>query len=50
MMAVSLMSTVNAMVTIGPRVYYAMAGNGAFLAAAAKVHPSDEARRAVAEH
>jgi basic amino acid/polyamine antiporter, APA family len=39
LMAVSLMSTVNAMVTIGPRVYYAMAKNGAFLAAAAKVHP-----------
>jgi len=39
LMAVSLMSTVNAMVTIGPRVYYAMAGNGAFLASAAKVHP-----------
>ncbi len=37
--AVSLMSTVNAMVTIGPRVYYAMAKNGAFLPAAAKVHP-----------
>jgi APA family basic amino acid/polyamine antiporter len=30
LMAVSLMSTVNAMVTIGPRVYYAMAHNGAF--------------------
>ena len=29
LMAVSLMSTVNAMITIGPRVYYAMAGNGA---------------------
>jgi APA family basic amino acid/polyamine antiporter len=39
LMAMSLMSTVNAMVTIGPRVYYAMAGNGAFLLAAAKVHP-----------
>ena len=33
------MSTVNAMVTIGPRVYYAMAKNRAFLASAAKVHP-----------
>ncbi len=32
LMALSLMSTVNAMVTIGPRVYYAMAKNGAFLA------------------
>lgn len=39
LMALSLMSTVNAMVTIGPRVYYAMAQNGAFLAAAAKVDP-----------
>ena len=37
--AVSLTSTVNAMVTIGPRVYYAMAKNGAFLSLAAKVHP-----------
>jgi basic amino acid/polyamine antiporter, APA family len=39
LMALSLMSTVNAMVTIGPRVYYAMAKNGAFLASAAHVHP-----------
>lgn len=39
LMALSLMSTVNAMVTIGPRVYYAMAKNGAFLASAATVHP-----------
>lgn len=39
LMAVSLMSTVNAMVTIGPRVYYAMANNGAFLKSAAAVHP-----------
>jgi APA family basic amino acid/polyamine antiporter len=39
LMALSLMSTVNAMVTIGPRVYYAMAKNGAFFPAAAKVHP-----------
>lgn len=39
LMALSLMSTVNAMVTIGPRVYFAMARNGAFPAAAAKVHP-----------
>ncbi len=39
LMAVSLMSTVNAMVTIGPRVYYAMAHNRAFFPAAAKVHP-----------
>jgi APA family basic amino acid/polyamine antiporter len=39
LMALSLMATVNAMVTIGPRVYYAMAKNGAFLARAAEVHP-----------
>ena len=37
--AVSLTSTVNAMVTIGPRVYYAMAKNGAFLALAAHINP-----------
>jgi len=40
LMALSLMSTVNAMVTIGPRVYYAMAKNRAFLASAARVHPT----------
>lgn len=39
LMAFSLLSTVNAMVTVGPRVYYAMAKNGAFFATAAKVHP-----------
>ena len=39
LMGLSLLATVNAMVTIGPRVYYAMAKNGAFLASAAKVHP-----------
>jgi APA family basic amino acid/polyamine antiporter len=39
LMALSLVSTVNAMVTIGPRVYYAMAKNGAFLPIAAKVDP-----------
>jgi len=38
-MAVSLMATVNAFVTIGPRVYYAMARNGAFFTSAAKVDP-----------
>jgi len=38
-MAVSLLATVNAMSMIGPRVYYAMARNGAFFSAAAKVHP-----------
>jgi APA family basic amino acid/polyamine antiporter len=36
-MMLSLVATVNAMSTIGPRVYYAMAKNGAFFAAAAKV-------------
>lgn len=39
LMALSLMATVNAMVTIGPRVYYAMARNGAFFRKAAEVHP-----------
>ena len=39
LMALALMSSVNSMVTVGPRVYYAMARNGAFFAAAAKVHP-----------
>jgi basic amino acid/polyamine antiporter, APA family len=39
LMAISIMPTVNAMITIGPRVYYAMARNGAFLKAAAAVHP-----------
>jgi basic amino acid/polyamine antiporter, APA family len=39
LMALSLMATVNAMITIGPRVYYAMAKNGAFPAAAARVNP-----------
>lgn len=39
LMALSLVSTVNAMVTIGPRVYYAMAKNRAFVASAARVHP-----------
>jgi APA family basic amino acid/polyamine antiporter len=37
LMALSLVSTVNAMVTIGPRVYYAMAKNGAFFTRAAQV-------------
>jgi len=39
LMAVSLMSTVNAMVTIGPRVYLAMAKNGAFFKPAARIDP-----------
>lgn len=38
-MALSLLATVNAMVTIGPRTYYAMAKNGAFFASAARVDP-----------
>lgn len=38
LMALGLLSTVNAMVTIGPRVYYAMARNGAFFAGASKVN------------
>ena len=38
-MAASLLATVNAMCLIGPRVYYAMARNRAFVPAAAKVHP-----------
>jgi APA family basic amino acid/polyamine antiporter len=37
--AFALIASINAMVTIGPRVYYAMARNGAFLSAAAKIHP-----------
>ncbi len=39
LMAISIVSTVNAMVTIGPRVYYAMAKNKAFFSSAAKVDP-----------
>ncbi len=39
LIALCLVATVNAMVTIGPRVYYAMAQNGAFLRAAGQVHP-----------
>jgi basic amino acid/polyamine antiporter, APA family len=38
LMGISIVSSVSAMVTIGPRVYYAMAKNGAFFASAAKVH------------
>lgn len=38
-MALSLLATVNAMCIIGPRVYFAMARNGAFFSFAAKVHP-----------
>jgi basic amino acid/polyamine antiporter, APA family len=39
LLALSIVSTVNAEVTIGPRVYYAMAKNRAFFAGAAKVDP-----------
>jgi basic amino acid/polyamine antiporter, APA family len=39
LMAISIVSTVNAEVTIGPRVYYAMAKNRAFFKAAGRVHP-----------
>jgi APA family basic amino acid/polyamine antiporter len=39
LMALSIMATINAEVTIGPRVYYAMAKNRAFFRAAAAVHP-----------
>ncbi len=39
LMALSITSTVNAMVTIGPRVYYAMAKNRAFFSVAANVNP-----------
>jgi len=38
-MAFSLLATINAMCVVGPRVYYAMARDGAFFAAAARVHP-----------
>src|SRR5215475_5148828 len=39
LLALSIVSTVNAEITIGPRVYYAMAKNRAFFSAAAKVDP-----------
>ena len=39
LMAISIMSTTTAMITIGPRVYYAMALNGAFPSIAVRVHP-----------
>ncbi len=38
-LALSLLATVNAMCFVGPRVYYAMAGDGAFFSIAARVHP-----------
>jgi APA family basic amino acid/polyamine antiporter len=39
LMALCLVSTVNAEVTVGPRVYYAMSKNRAFFSAAGRVHP-----------
>jgi APA family basic amino acid/polyamine antiporter len=39
LMALCIVSTVNAEVTVGPRVYYAMAKNRAFFSSAAAVHP-----------
>jgi APA family basic amino acid/polyamine antiporter len=39
LMALAIVSTVNAMTTIGPRVYYAMAKDGAFLSMAGRVSP-----------
>lgn len=38
-MACALLATVNAMCLVGPRVYYAMAQNGAFFSIAERVHP-----------
>lgn len=38
-MAASLLATVNAMCLVGPRVYYAMAKDGAFFSIAARIHP-----------
>lgn len=39
LIAIALLAMVNAMMTVGPRVAYAMARNGAFFRAAAKVDP-----------
>ncbi len=39
LMALAIVSTVNAMITIGPRVYYAMAKDGAFVNVAARLGP-----------
>jgi APA family basic amino acid/polyamine antiporter len=39
LMALCIVSTVNAEVTVGPRIYYAMAKNRAFFGAAARIHP-----------
>jgi APA family basic amino acid/polyamine antiporter len=38
-MSMGLLSTVSAMVIVGPRVYYAMAQDGCFFPGAARVHP-----------
>jgi APA family basic amino acid/polyamine antiporter len=38
-MSLGLLSTVSAMVIVGPRVYYAMAQDGCFFRGAARVHP-----------
>ena len=38
-MAMSILSSVSAMVIVGPRVYYAMAEDGCFFRDAARVHP-----------
>ena len=38
-MSVGLLSTVSAMMIVGPRVYYAMAQDGCFFSGAARVHP-----------
>jgi APA family basic amino acid/polyamine antiporter len=42
LMALAIVSTVNAMMTIGPRVYYAMAKDGAFVSAAARLSPKSQ--------
>jgi APA family basic amino acid/polyamine antiporter len=39
LLALCIVSTVNAEITVGPRVYYAMAKNRAFFSAATTVHP-----------
>jgi APA family basic amino acid/polyamine antiporter len=39
LMALAIVASVNAMMTIGPRVYYAMAKDGAFVSVAARLHP-----------
>jgi len=39
LMSIGLLSTVSAMVIVGPRVYYAMARDGCFFRGAGRVHP-----------